>query len=309
MKKVYVTKLLLVWVLPILLLLFTWILFGCYYESNDDVAISQVIRGETALAPVADLHLYFHGLASVLATLYRIWPAIPWYGLLLYLLLYVSLVLVYQVLYDVLAGKVSVLSLACCLILIYWFAWQQTALLINFTRLPILLAGTGILYATSQRKHFFSLAVGLAVVMLGWCIRPSAAILGLLVAIPGAWWLAGYRAFLPVISAGAIMAVAAGVLALTYSRSENTRQRIDVGNAYYLDYALYQPQPVTAADSLGVLSVANWAFGDSTVVNEQLYEQSFRFDKDLFPKQRLPRKAMSTYYMVREHCVWFVFCL
>ncbi|QNP51983.1 hypothetical protein H9L05_19075 [Hymenobacter qilianensis] len=36
---------------------------GAYYETNDDLIITQLLRGVTAAAPVTDLHLYFHGFA------------------------------------------------------------------------------------------------------------------------------------------------------------------------------------------------------------------------------------------------------
>ena len=73
-----ISKRLLVWVLPAVLLALTGALFGYYYESNDDVAITQVVRGETAIGPVPNLHLYFHGLSYLLAGLYRMSPAPPW---------------------------------------------------------------------------------------------------------------------------------------------------------------------------------------------------------------------------------------
>ncbi|UOQ64415.1 hypothetical protein [Hymenobacter volaticus] len=298
--------LLLVWALPALLLLLTRIILGCYYESNDDVAISQVIRGETALAPVTNMHLYFHGLSYLLARLYHLLPSFPWYGVLLYLLLYGSLVLVYQTLVDLLASYLSLLGLTTCLIAIYWFAWQETALLMNYTRLPLLLAGTGILYAASRRDSRWSLLLALLVVAIGWAIRPSAAILGLVVALPGAWWLAGFQAAVPITSAVALMAIATGIMSANYSAIEKSYRQVDIQLVSYSDYQLYQPRPLSVADSLGLLSVDNWALGDSTLVNERLFKHSLQFDQAVFLHHTLPRKARASYYMLREYYQWLI---
>ncbi|MBO0358906.1 hypothetical protein J0X19_13190 [Hymenobacter sp. BT186] len=306
MGKINKIKITLVWVLPAVLLIATWVIYGCYYESNDDVAISQVIRGETAIAPVYSLHLYFHGFSAILASLYQIMPSFPWYGILLYLLLYSSLILVHQILYEALEYKMSLTHLCLCLVLLYWFTWQETALLMNYTRIPILLSGVGILYATKQRTCLRSFSIGVAVAFLGWCIRPSTALLGLLVAAPGAWWLARYKALLPVIGTGVLMLTAIWVLSVTYSPEENRYRHIDIGNAYYLDYGLYQHKRNTTEDNLGIKSVDNWAFGDSTVVNEKLFNEKFYFDKYLFLRQTAPDKVISSYRLLRRYCLHLV---
>ncbi|WP_375435795.1 hypothetical protein [uncultured Hymenobacter sp.] len=290
-----------VWILPILLLSTTWVIFGCYYETNDDVAITQVVRGETALGPVSNLHLYFHGLSYGLAALYRLLPAIPWYGLLLYALLYISLVLLYGMLFHLLAPTLSLLGITACFIVVYWLTWQETALLMNYTRLPILLVATGTLFAASRRGQFLPLLIGLAIVALGWSIRPSAAVLGLLVAIPGAWWLAGFRATIPLASAGLLIAVATVAVATTYSPVEKTYRQIDMLLVSYTDYSLYQLRPTTAADSLGQIAVDNWALGDSTIVNERFFKRNAYFDSPSFLRQTLVRKAFTFYYLLRNH--------
>jgi hypothetical protein len=296
-----VSKRLLVWVLPALLLSLTGVLFGYYYESNDDVAITQVLRGETSLEPVPNLHLYFHGLSYLLAVLYRMSPATPWFGIVLYVLLYASLVLVFHVLVNVLSDKLLVWDMVLCLTLVYWFAWQETALLMNFTRLPVLLVGAGVLYMASRGSRIGPLLIGSIAVMLGWSIRPSAAVLGLVVSIPAAWWLARFRALIPVLSAGMLLVVSTALVSSSYSPVEARYRRLDMLKSNSLDFSLYQSRPVTAADSLGVLSVENWALGDSTVVNEPLFERAFRFDKQVFLRQTILHKLFASFYVLRDY--------
>lgn len=302
-------QIILIWVLPALLLLGTWGSFGCYFESNDDVAISQVLRGETALTPTTNLHLYFHGLAYLLATLYQLAPTFPWYGLLLYLLLYGSLVLAYQLLVDLLAPKLALRYLVGCLLLVYGFGWLETAVLMNFTRLPILLVGTGVLYGTNQRAHWLPLLIGGTFVTLGWSIRPSAAALGWAVALPGCWWLARWRAVIPVVSAGLLLAVLTAIVLATYSPVELAYRRMDVLLANYLDYELYSPHPQTPQDSLGLLAIQNRAFADSTVLTERLFTHSIAFDWAPFLHQTLRHKVYSSYSMFRVNYLWLILFL
>jgi hypothetical protein len=83
------------------------VVLGIYYETNDDLAIIQLLRGNTAAAPVTNLHLYFHGLAWVLAGLFRLLPAVPWYGVLLYTLLYAATALTFAVLDKLVRHRVA----------------------------------------------------------------------------------------------------------------------------------------------------------------------------------------------------------
>lgn len=259
------------------------------------------MRGQAAPGPVGNLHLYFHGLSFLLAALYKIAPLVPWFGITLYLLLYSSLVLLYHVLFEVLQPRMSALAMGSCFALLYWFAWQETALLMNFTRLPVLLVGSGVLFAAHRGGKWSALGIGMVAVVLGWCIRPSAGILGLVAAIPGAWWLSRFRAVVPVLSAGGLMVMGSVLISSSYTPVEKTYRRLDVWKASYSDFLLYQTKPVTKADSLGILSVQHWSLGDSTVVNEQLFQRVFHFDQDIFVRQTILHKAFASFYVLRDY--------
>lgn len=260
--------------LPLLLLLAAIGGLGAYYETNDDLIITQLLRGTTAAAPVTDLHLYFHGLAALLAALYARFPAVPWYGLLLYALLYAALVLVFGVLNRLLKPHLTPLRLTLVLVAVFGLVLIENSLWFNYMRVPLLLAGAGGLFATQRTRHAWALALGLLAFGVAWLIRPSAAVLGLLVVVPGGLWLGGRRG--AYMLAAALLLAGLGGISLTLTRSPAAAQFrvLDLLKSNINDYRLYRPQSRTAADSLGVAAVSHWILSDSTLVNEAFFART-----------------------------------
>ncbi|RYU78227.1 hypothetical protein [Hymenobacter persicinus] len=286
-------KFLRVVVLPAALLLLAGLALGCYYETNDDVTITLLLRGVAAAAPVTDLHLYFHGLAPLLAGLYTHFPALPWYGLLLYGLLYAATVLAFAVLDRLLRGQVTAGALVGALVLFFGLAWLEHGLWFNYVRVPVLLAGVGLLYAAQRAERLPALLLGLLAVGLAWLIRPSAALLGLLAAVPGALWLARRRGAVVIAAVTLLLGVAQLTLSLTRTPAEATYRRLDVLKSNLNDYHLYQIHPQSRLDSLGVRAVAHWALGDSTLVNEALFRRATRFEAGTFGREQVPAKLLT----------------
>ncbi|TGE28895.1 hypothetical protein [Hymenobacter metallicola] len=277
-------------VLPALLLAATAGL-GCYYETNDDLSITLLLQGSTAAAPVTDLHLYFHGLAPLLAALYQQWPGLPWYGLTLYGLLYAATGLAFAVLDKLLRTRLPARFLVLVLLGFYALAWLEHGLWFSYVRVPVLLAGSALLLAAQRLGRRRILAVALLAVVLAGLIRPSAAGLGLLVAAPGAMWLAGRRGASLAGGALALVVVGSGVLALTSSALVANYRTLDVLKSNLNDYQLYQPTAHTSTtDQLGLTAVGHWAFGDSTLVNQALFARSTRLQPDYFLPAVLPAK-------------------
>ncbi|RSK44537.1 hypothetical protein [Hymenobacter perfusus] len=273
--------------LPLVLLLLGGALLGCYFETNDDLTIVALLRGETAAAPVTDLLLYFHGFAWLWSRLYAAEPLVAWYGLTLYGLLYAATVLVFTVLYRLLrphAGRGLVLAV---LVLFWGVAWVEHGLWFNYVRVPLLLAGAGVLFAAQRAPARWALAVGVLAFGLSWLIRPSAAVLGTLAVVPGAWWLAQRRS-LPVLVGAAIWAVLGALwLNLTWSPAAATFRRLDVLKSNLNDFQLTAPpaQPLTPPDSLGLAAVQHWMFADSTLVNEALFARAAPFRLEYFVQE------------------------
>ncbi|WP_345111153.1 hypothetical protein [Hymenobacter algoricola] len=283
-------KFLRVVVLPAVLLLLAGAGLGCYYETNDDVSITLLLRGVTAAAPVTDLHLYFHGLAALLATLYRHFPAVPWYGLLLYGLLYAAAVLSFAVLDRLLRGQLTGAALLGALVVFFGVAWLEHGLWFNYVRVPILLAGGGLLFAAQRSEQRAALLLGLLAISLAALIRPSAALLGLVAAGPGALWLARRRAVVLIGAVALLLGAGQGLLLLTRSPAAATYRRLDVLKSNRNDFRLTRPRPRTAADRRGLQAVALWALGDSALVNEELFRRAAPFDAGWFVRTQVPAK-------------------
>lgn len=276
--------------LPLLLLVLSIGGLGAYYETNDDLIITQLLRGVTAAAPVTDLHLYFHGFAPMLAALYAQFPAAPWYGLSLFALLYASLVLLFAVLNRLLASSLTSWQISLALVFFFALVFIENSLWFNYMRVPLLLAGAGGLFAAQRTNRSWAVAVGLVTFGVAWLIRPSAAVLGLLVAVPGGLWL-GQRRGAYVLAAALLLAGVGGIF-LTLTRSpEVTHFRVlDVLKSNLNDFQLYQPQPQNPADSLGVQAVSHWILSDSTLVNEAFFQRTVPQNAGYFLRESAPAK-------------------
>ncbi|TGD80631.1 hypothetical protein [Hymenobacter wooponensis] len=279
-------------VLPLLLLLVSGLGLGCFSETNDDLTIVALLRGVSAAAPVENLHLYFHGYAVVLSQLYSAYPLVPWYALTLYGLLYAATVLTFAVLEQVLRPQLSLGQRLIFLVLFFAVAWLEHGFWFNYVRVPLLLAGAGILFAAQRAPARWALLVGLLAFALAWLIRPSAAVLGLIAALPGAWWLARRQA-LPVVGGAVAWAMLGALwLNLTWTPEEARFRRLDVLKSNINDYQLYHQQPRTSTDSLGLAEVRHWMLGDSSLVNAALFTRAAPLDIPYFLQQTAPEKLL-----------------
>ncbi len=277
--------------LPALLLLGAGWGLGCYFETNDDPAIILLLRGTAADAPVTNLHLYFHGVSAVLAGLYQLFPGLPWFGLVLYALLYVATVLVFSVLDQLLTGRVPPTQITGLLVLFFLVAWLEHGLWFNYVRVPVLLTAAGILFAAQRPQRLGAFLLAVAAFGLSWLIRPSPALMGLLLAAPGAYWLSGRRA-LPILFTAALWAgVGAGVLAMASSPQAKALAALDVPKAHLNDYQLLRPTPHTAPDSLALQAVAHWMMADSTLVNEAMFRRATQYEWSWFLGTIVPLKV------------------
>ncbi|RYZ18732.1 MAG: hypothetical protein EOP49_49260, partial [Sphingobacteriales bacterium] len=85
-------RILLLWLLPALLILLTILVCGSFFEASDDVTISFLFRGIIADKPVPQMLNFFHGIGYVITALYQLIPSLPWYGIVLYFLLWIATV-------------------------------------------------------------------------------------------------------------------------------------------------------------------------------------------------------------------------
>jgi hypothetical protein len=317
------------WLAPVLILA-SVISLGAYYETNDDGLFTLLLRGQAAGAPVDDFHLYLHGFSRLWASLYARWPAAPWYGLTLYTLLTGACTLLFAVLDRAARPRLRPAGRALLLGGFYFIALLESVLWFNYVRVPVLLAGAGMLYALQRaadpvpaRRR--ALLVGLAATLLAGLIRPSMALLGLLAVLPVAFWLpaslpgrnagesagllysaesdepaaerAVRRAARRVIGWFAVLALA-GTLALNLPLADTearNRRRIDTLLIELNDYHLRRRTPHTAADALALGGTLRWwLVADSTVFNPALFERACRLDGRYYVARVLPGKLAAT---------------
>ncbi|WP_426492291.1 hypothetical protein [Hymenobacter sp. 102] len=281
--------------LPLLLLLLSGAGLGCFFETNDDLTIVALLRGETAATPVADLYLYFHGFAWAWSWLYTTEPSVPWYGLTLYALLYAASVGVFAVLWRLLRPHAGRGAVVAALVLFWSVAWLEHGLWFNYLRVPLLLAGAGVLFTAQRAPARWALFVGLLAFGLSWLIRPSAAVLGVVATAPGAWWLAGRRG-LPVLAGAAVWTLLGALwLNLTWPPAAATFRRLDVLKSNLNDFQLTAPpaRALPPADSLGLAEVRAWMFPDSTLVNEPLFARVAPFQPGYFLEETAPDKLLT----------------
>ncbi|MCC3156880.1 hypothetical protein LJ737_06510 [Hymenobacter sp. 15J16-1T3B] len=290
--------------LPLLLVLLTATLLGSHYETNDDVSITLLLRGRTAAAPVTNLHLYFHGWAAVLAGLYQLAPAVPWYGLVLYGLLTVALVLLTAVLEALLRPHVPPGPRAALLAGFLLVAALEHAQWFNYVRVPLLLGGAAVLWTACHyagpRSRPAAL-LGLLLFVAAWAIRPSAAVLGAAVVAPAAWWLARPGAWRVVAGAGATALLLGLLVHVTRSPEAARYRRLDVLKSNVLDYGLYRPAHCAPAAPAVRAAVAQWAFGDSTLVNEAQLACAYSFQLRDVPPMALAKLTVLLPQLARDY--------
>lgn len=279
-----------VYVLPALLILLSSLLVGSYLEVNDDVVLVLFMRGLHGGGPTTDLRPFLPGLSTILAHLYQLAPAIPWYGLTLTLGLYVALVLLFGAVERVAPAHLRGRRLTGLLVVLFVFGFLDQVLCYNFTR-PALLLGAGAVLryaaglADGQRGRAL-LGAGLAFI-LGLGIRADGAMLGVLAALPGAWLLAsrpgGSVPTLGQLVGRIVAAIAPFALAIVafFALTSLTRspERVDYDqrknqNCFLRDYNLHYPKATNPADSVRLTLVNEWMLGDKENITLDFYHRA-----------------------------------
>lgn len=269
-------------VLPALLFGLTYALIGFYYETNDDQIITLLLRGLSIQPALTDLSIYFFGFSQLLAWLYGVLPQAPWYGLLLYGWLLVATMLAFWLLLRAFPGLKPWQRWA-LLTGFYFFCWLEHVMWFNYLRVPLLLAGTSYLFLLRHQggREAFRWGPWLlsgALLLTALCIRPSAAMLGLLVVGPAALLAGGTPARRWTPPAFLLALTLAFLLWRQYQQTPATRQyqQLDLWKSAILDYGIYQPRIQGPADSLAFAAIGHWLLADRQVLNQDFYRQHGR---------------------------------
>ena len=255
---------------------------GFFYESNDDLVMDMLLRGITAAGHVTDLHLYLHGWSQALAALYGWAPAVPWYGLMLYVTLYFSLATYFWALEEVSRGRLSAWQLVGMQIVFYALTFFLHAAQINFTRPALLLgAAAGLLLlvprADGRRASWGAWVLAGLALAAGWGLRPAGGGLGLGLTLPLALWLGWGQGLRVVGFAGGLLLLLTLAARLNDTAETAAYRRNDLERSQLLDYASSRLEIDTPADSLAYqMLVPHYGINDSMLLNPAFFQRAMR---------------------------------
>ncbi len=287
-------------VLPLLLVGATAALLGTYYESNDDYFMELLLRGTSAVAPVGNLHLWWHGWGYLLAAAFGAAPAVPWYGLLCYGLTVVALMGFFYAL-EVVAQRIGMRAVARLSVelLVFATAFVYNVVQMNFTRPALLLGAAAGLVALAgiaarpvgeaaeaqpglARARRDPWLLGLPLLLAAWLVRPDGALFGLALVLP-LGLLLPRRPVL--VRAGSLLMVAAVAyigLAATRTPAGNRYRQMNADRARVVDYHNFNAHLRTPADSLAFTSLTSyWGMADTALINPRFYRVALPIDPTL----------------------------
>lgn len=253
---------------------------GFFYETNDDLLMELLLRGINGAAPVSNLQLYLHGWSQLLATLYTWFPTIPWYALLLYVLLYASLTVFFWTLDVISCNRLNSSQTALVQIVFYGLTYFLHAVQINFTRPALLLgASAGLLLLVPRRKNLRAvwsvwLLAGFALIA-SWALRPSGAALGLVLTLPLVLWH-GWGRGAKVISflCGLLLALT-GIRILAEAPEAKLYRHLDLERSQLFDYRTSTLEVHTPLDSLAYSTLVPYmGLNDSVLINPAFFKRA-----------------------------------
>lgn len=147
---------------------FIMFFFNFYFDINDDVTIKNILNGSFSGTPDAHAVYIQYPLAFIISALYRIFPIIPWYGLLINgCQAFCIAVIIYFVqkkhsiaFFSVAVSILSILSLA-----------LSNLVFTQYTVTAATLAGTSIILICLSENRKKEKSLGIVLYVLSFCIR------------------------------------------------------------------------------------------------------------------------------------------
>ncbi len=281
------------------------VVMGSYYETTDDMLLTLILRGVFSEQPVGNLHIAFHGISHLLAFCYRLLPEVPWYGLFLFFCFYLTLVLIFRLVFKLGRRIFSNEQIAFLVTFLFLGGLADTLLSFHYSRVALLLASASFLtYAFDSKepgsRHTRILLICGIGLLLALCISTGAAVLGLALALPGALRVPGrtgvdFRNLVTSLVPFALVGI------LFYSLNVLTRSDDEI--AYlrqvqrlesYEDYGLYYFRTVDrAADPRAYAvkdAIREGMLGDRVAVNEPFFARAGGYEWGKFLAGRAPSK-------------------
>lgn len=282
-KQVFVSDSFSAAILPLLMIVVSYHAFGFFFETNDDPQMALLFNGFWSTGPEPDLQFWHLFTGYLLSMLYQEFDSIAWYGLFMYMMLWFSTInffLIIRTLFKVKPLWLSILSF----VFIFYFVVFENIVLLNFSRVAILLSGSALLLflvreiCTQDQKN--------GAVLFSWCIiqyilsaltRPEGAFLSAVIMIP--LYITFY--FFTKKSLGKMIYFYAAIAFVTigievyqqHTIGHDTMDRKKYLNAItdyrsLSDTGIYNPK-----DSAIRMAILNWIFWDKTIMTNDYLNQ------------------------------------
>jgi hypothetical protein len=133
--------------LPAILFLASYLLFGFYFETNDDLVMSLLLRGDLqpqgGFAELSKLFLF--KIALIYHFLYQIIPSLPWYGLSLLFFNFIACINIFYITDKLLTKYFNKYFITIILTCFYFIIFIENNIEINYSRTSIMLAGSSLM--------------------------------------------------------------------------------------------------------------------------------------------------------------------
>lgn len=178
--------------LPILLFIITYLVFGFYFETNDDFVISLLLKGD--LQPqggIYDLSNFFLvKLVYIYDILYSYYPSLPWYGFSLAVFNLAAAINIFYITDNLLSRYFKKYFITFILICLYFIFVLENNIEINYTRTSFILMGSSLLSIffmlskdKTQKVNKYVI-INFILLIIALLIRPMAGILSAFILLP-----------------------------------------------------------------------------------------------------------------------------
>lgn len=119
---------------PLIIMVASWHYNVVCFETNDDYAMMSIVAGFRTGTPMPDTMFCNIIWGTFISTLYRLIGSIPWYAIAYFVIIYLSLVVIYDACICICNGKIVYGTLMVCTMYICIFCWYTVIL--QFTVVP-----------------------------------------------------------------------------------------------------------------------------------------------------------------------------
>jgi hypothetical protein len=264
--------------------IFSGFLFGFTYESNDDPAFENCLRGAYWNTPISNFYFYYRGIALLFVWLYRyIDIGINWYGYSLIVANAISCLILVYLIYR----KTN--NIFFCVLFLMVFI--QNVFLVSFTRVSIILSFASLLLYTNadlfkRQKRFRIMSVLLF--LWAFLMRPNAGVLGFILIIPFLIYEQGLTKKMILKSSLLLIPLLAGIFSnILISNIQDKDYTISIKEVSKYTFPIidyhYDLNSQTVKDKLIVFELQNWFFYDKEAITVKNLEHLIDLRKSTFP--------------------------